>query len=66
MQTMQANPDKQGRPLAELLRNRYGDGQIYLPKSMSSGVLRDAVDQGFVSEEGYLTRKGRNFLAHAR
>ncbi len=57
----------QGRPpMAKLLSNRYGDGLIYLPKTVHAGVLNDAIKQGFVSEDGYLTRKGRNYLAQAR
>ena len=40
----------------KLLTNRYGDGLIYLPKSMNSDVLEDAVSLGFVSEDGFLTR----------
>jgi hypothetical protein len=47
----------------KLLTHRYGDGFIYLPKSQNSNVLQDAVSQGFVSEEGFLTRKGRHYLA---
>ena len=49
--------------MAKLLSNRYGDGLIYLPKTAHAGTLRDAIKAGFVSEDGYLTRKGRNFLA---
>ena len=50
----------------KLLTNRYGDGLIYLPKSMNSDVLEDAVSLGFVSEDGFLTRKGRHYLAQAK
>jgi len=53
-------------PMAKLLSNRYGDGLIYLPKASHTSALRDAIKAGFVSEDGYLTRKGRNFLARTR
>ena len=55
-----------GQPIEKLLTSRYGDGLIYIPKSMNSGVLQDAVSLGFVSEDGFLTRKGRNYLAKAK
>lgn len=63
---MQATTNEVGPPMAKLLSNRYGDGLIYLPKTGHAGMLRDAIKQGFVSEDGYLTRKGRNFLAQTR
>tara|TARA_R110002111_G_scaffold89522_5_gene139343 strand:- start:183 stop:380 length:198 start_codon:yes stop_codon:yes gene_type:complete len=53
-------------PMAKLLSNRYGDGLIYLPKASHTSALRDAIKAGFVSEDGYLTRKGRNFLAQTQ
>jgi hypothetical protein len=62
---MRASIDHSRQPLERLLAHRYGDGRIYLPKSMNSGVLRDAMRRGLVSEEGFLTRKGRDFLAAA-
>ncbi len=62
---MTVSLDQGQRPVEKLLAHHYGDGCIYLPKSMNSGVLQDAKRQGFVSEEGFLTRKGRNFLAGA-
>lgn len=62
---MSTSFDHSQPPIEKLLAHRYGDGLIYLPRTMNSGVLRDAVRQGFVSEEGFLTRKGRTFLAAA-
>ncbi|MDA0821984.1 MAG: hypothetical protein O3C28_06120 [Proteobacteria bacterium] len=62
---MRTNSEHHGEPIKRLLAQRYGDGSIYLPKSANQGLLRDAVDKGLVSEDGYLTRKGRNFLAQA-
>jgi len=62
---MSARLNQERKPFERLLANRYGDGLVYLPKSMNLGVLGDAVVRGFVSEDGFLTRKGRNFLAEA-
>jgi hypothetical protein len=62
---MTANLTHASQPVEKLLAHHYGDGCIYLPKSMNSGVLQDAKRQGFVSDDGFLTRKGRNFLAGA-
>lgn len=63
---MQATTNQASPPMAKLLSNRYGDGLIYLPRASQTGALRDAIAAGFVSEDGYLTRKGRNFLAQSR
>lgn len=60
---MTVSLDQRRLPVEKLLAHHYGDGYIYLPKSMNSGVLQDAKRQGFVSEDGFLTRKGRSFLA---
>jgi len=49
--------------MVEVLRNRYGDGNIYLPQGVSRQVLAKAVELGYLSEEGYVTRKGRMLLA---
>lgn len=63
---MQARLNDGGQPMVKLLSNRYGDGLIYLPRTTNRAALRDAINQGLVSEDGYLTRKGRNFLAQTR
>ena len=62
---MRARANQELSPTERLLAHRYGDGLIYLPKSMNLGVLGDAVVRGFVNEDGFMTRKGRNFLAAA-
>ncbi len=53
------------REIARLLANRYGDGVVYLPRDLPRTLLDLAVNMGFVSEEGYVTRKGRSLLASA-
>jgi hypothetical protein len=52
--------------IAVLLEHRYGDGIVYLPKGGPKELYARAVKQGFISEDGYLTRKGRALLARCR
>jgi len=61
MQTNQV-PELESR-LAGLLAKRYGDGTVYLPREGVEGLLDIAVRTGRVSEEGFVTRKGRELLA---
>ena len=49
--------------IAQALQYRYGDGLVYLPKNQPESLYKQAANQGFVDQEGYLTRKGRNLLA---
>ncbi len=49
--------------IAEALQYRYGDGLVYLPKNQPENLYKQAANEGFVDNEGYLTRKGRNLLA---
>ena len=49
--------------IAALLQYRYGDGMVYLPKHRSHTLYDVAMRDGFIDEEGYLTRKGRTLLA---
>ena len=51
--------------MARLLDHRYGDGVVYEPRQQSRGLLQAAIAGGFVSEEGFVTRKGRALLARA-
>jgi len=51
--------------IAKLLDHRYGDGIVYEPRHPKRGLLQAAIAGGFVSEEGYVTRKGRALLARA-
>ncbi len=46
-----------------LLSNRYGDGTLYLSRAGERGLLDMAIQGGFVSDEGFVTRKGRALLA---
>lgn len=49
--------------IAQLLNHRYGDGRVYIPRDQPAQLLHKAIAAGFVSEEGYVTRKGRALLA---
>jgi hypothetical protein len=51
------------RAMARLLNSRYGDGALYAPHPRSGDTQQQAVAAGFVSEEGFVTRKGRAFVA---
>ncbi len=52
--------------MLELLKNHYGDGSVYVPDGASTDLLVMAVQQGYVNEEGYLTRKGRKYVTEHR
>ena len=47
----------------DLLSHRYGDGSIYLRHSGLQELYRLAIQRGLISEDGYLTRAGRQLLA---
>ncbi|MCI0559535.1 MAG: hypothetical protein MN733_13655 [Nitrososphaera sp.] len=49
--------------IASVLRHHYGDGDLYLPEGTSESVVQKAIALGYLSEDGYLTRKGRDLLA---
>lgn len=49
--------------IAQLLGHRYGDGGVYVPRDGAAQLLRVAIDAGFLSEDGYVTRKGRALVA---
>jgi translation initiation factor 2 beta subunit (eIF-2beta)/eIF-5 len=49
--------------IAKALEYRYGDGLVYLPKHQPESLYKLAAKEGFVDQEGYLTRKGRSLLA---
>lgn len=57
------NPDEE-RSIANVIACHYGDGGIYVPRTAARrDVLRRAIEAGFVSREGFLTREGRRLLA---
>lgn len=48
----------------ELLLNHFGDGLVYLPLGTQANVYIYAVKQGYISNDGYITRKGRLLLCN--
>lgn len=49
--------------IVRLLNNRFGDGVVYLSRNMPRRLYQLAMKKGLISEEGYITRKGRTLLA---
>lgn len=49
--------------LVALLRHHYGDGGVYVPQGGARRIFAAATGLGYVNEDGYLTRKGRELLA---
>lgn len=49
--------------LVRVLQHRYGDGTVYLPRAGARPVLHFCMQLGLVSDEGFITRKGRELLA---
>lgn len=49
--------------IVALLRHHYGDGGVYVPRGGARRVFEEASRLGFINEDGYLTRKGRELLA---
>ena len=63
MPNASAHPDLD-QAIARLIARRYGDGGVYVPRQASRrGTLADAIAAGFVSEDGFITSKGRRLLA---
>ena len=59
----QPNPDSD-QAIGRLISRHYGDGGVYVPRSAGEReTLKAAQLAGFVNEEGFLTRKGRNLVA---
>ncbi|MGH8660029.1 MAG: hypothetical protein ACREV4_16595 [Gammaproteobacteria bacterium] len=49
--------------LVEILSHHYGDGFVYLLNASLEAWYKVAIAKGYVSDDGYLTRKGRALLA---
>ncbi|MEQ8235068.1 MAG: hypothetical protein RLW61_15020 [Gammaproteobacteria bacterium] len=57
-------PSQSEQSIARVIARRYGDGGIYLPRRQDQrDALRRAIDAGFVSADGFLTRAGRRLVA---
>ncbi len=49
--------------LISILDYHYGDGLVYLPENTPWSLYTFARKLGYISEEGYVTKKGRELLA---
>ncbi|MDQ3564669.1 MAG: hypothetical protein M3436_11175 [Pseudomonadota bacterium] len=49
--------------LAKILGHHYGDGTVYVPRGTPRALYRSCLRQGFISEDGFVTRRGRKLLA---
>tara|TARA_X000001036_G_scaffold109870_1_gene102929 strand:- start:114 stop:317 length:204 start_codon:yes stop_codon:yes gene_type:complete len=56
-------PDANELDIARVIGRHYGDGAVYMTQDEDQATaLSRAISEGFVSEDGFLTRKGREFL----
>ena len=56
-------PDANELDIARVIGRHYGDGAVYMTQDENQATaLSKAISEGFVSEDGFLTRKGREFL----
>lgn len=56
-------PDANESDIARVIGRHYGDGAVYMTQDEDQATaLSRAIAEGFVSEDGFLTRKGREFL----
>ena len=49
--------------LARVLQHRYGDGTVYLLDGGAKQIFRACLQLDLVSDEGFITKKGRELLA---
>ena len=64
MDREQAIQPEREHDIARLLAYRYGDGGIYVPRQLAhTNSLEAAINGGFISSDGFITRKGRRLLA---
>jgi hypothetical protein len=48
---------------AKVVARRYGDGTVYLPAGTPRALFYVCIQRGLITDEGFVTRKGREFLA---
>ncbi len=61
MNALTSEPTKE---LLRLLNNRYGDGTVYLPSGESAALYYSCIEHGYISEDGFITRQGRELATH--
>jgi hypothetical protein len=49
---------------AKVVARHYGDGTVYLPAGTPWALFYVCIQRGLISDEGFVTRKGRELLAH--
>jgi hypothetical protein len=50
------------KDIVKILKHHYGDGVVYMPENTPWSLYSFARKHGYISEEGYVTRKGRDLL----
>ena len=64
MQQPDSQPALTDAAIARVIACRYGDGGVYMtPGPARRHALEAAISAGFVSRDGFLTRKGRHLVA---
>lgn len=64
MQQSNRQPALTDAAIARVIARRYGDGGVYIPPGPARrDALKAAISAGFVSQDGFLTRKGRQLVA---
>jgi len=64
MNTFEAMAASTGE-LAQLLNHHYGDGTVYVPSGRSLQLYDTCVDVGLITEDGFITRQGRELIARS-
>ncbi len=59
----QPKPGYSPGEIAGMLVYHYGDGTVYLPQGSSRQIYHAGMLLGYISEDGFLTRRGRELLA---
>lgn len=54
--------DPSDAQLVTILDHHYGDGVVYIPENTPWSLYTFARRLGYISEEGYVTKKGRELL----
>lgn len=61
--SQQPEPGYSPGEIARMLAYRYGDGTVYLPQGSSRQLYHAGMLLGYISEDGFITRRGRELLA---
>lgn len=64
MNTFEAMAASTGE-FVRLLNHHYGDGTVYVPSGGSLQLYHTCVDVGLITEDGFITRQGRELIARS-